>query len=1031
MGSNRDNKNFNPFPGLRPFAPEESDLFFGREGESEEVLGKLLKNRFVTVIGASGSGKSSLIYCGVLPKVRNSKVKESSGWKIISFRPGNDPFGNLADAISEDLSATGQKHIDRNVILSELRDNPGGIAATTKKFLIKSDERVLFVVDQFEELFRYSTLGKADALIAPAARFVDFMVNAVNQSAVNIYTIVTMRSDFIGECAHYQSLTQLINNSNYLVPHMGTENYREAIMGPVKYAGAKIDPVLVEILLSDIGDRTDQLPVLQHAMMRTWTHWQELDEPGRPIGKTDYDSVGTMSDAMSLHANEAYEELSLRGKEICEMMFKTLTEKGSDNKGLRHPSSVPTVKSIAGCTSDELFEVVEKFRIPSRSFITPRQNVPLSDDSIIDLSHESLMRLWDRLREWVDDEAASVQMYLRLSEASAMYQQGKTSLWRPPDLQLAINWRDQHKPTLTWAQRYNPAFERAMVYLRTSEKEYLEEEENKIRLQKRQMKRTRIVAMILGVAAIISVGFMLFAFVQKIAADRQTLLTEQQRVLAVKAKSSADSSAVVATRQSIIADSSNVVAQQNAEEARQQKEIADNQRALAVKNADEAILQKGIAVQQSDSAKRARIRADQQAQLATEQRNAATRLRMLSIGKSMSIKSVQAQGQKDLQTLLAYQAYLFNKKNGGLENDADIYAGLYNVARLYGSASYKSFKGHNSEIRSIAFVPGKNEFYTSGYDGQVLKWSLDSKDQTLQVVYSGTDVIEVLAVSPDASWLALGSGNSNIKMIPLKGNSVAYEMAGHKGNIKSLIFSFNGKYLYSASLDGKVLKWDIAARTSTNVTSGSMQITSIDVSSNGKYLAGINTDGNVIVWNPESNSDNFRIETTGKNIKVIRFTPDNNLLAIGDINGNVELWDVNLRKKISEVKAHTAQVNDIQFNTTLKQMATASNDKTLKIFNIEDPTDLTIPPITFSDNEGFVLVMQFSPDGQLIISGAYEGSQNLVSRPSHVDYLVRDICSIVSRNMTQDEWNTYVAKDIPLEKTCQDKSYSIKVDAIK
>ena len=1031
MGSNRDNKNFNPFPGLRPFAPEESDLFFGREGESEEVLGKLLKNRFVTVIGASGSGKSSLIYCGVLPKVRNSKVKESSGWKIISFRPGNDPFGNLADAISEDLSATGQKHIDRNVILSELRDNPGGIAATTKKFLIKSDERVLFVVDQFEELFRYSTLGKADALIAPAARFVDFMVNAVNQSAVNIYTIVTMRSDFIGECAHYQSLTQLINNSNYLVPHMGTENYREAIMGPVKYAGAKIDPVLVEILLSDIGDRTDQLPVLQHAMMRTWTHWQELDEPGRPIGKTDYDSVGTMSDAMSLHANEAYEELSLRGKEICEMMFKTLTEKGSDNKGLRHPSSVPTMKSIAGCTSDELFEVVEKFRIPSRSFITPRQNVPLSDDSIIDLSHESLMRLWDRLREWVDDEAASVQMYLRLSEASAMYQQGKTSLWRPPDLQLAINWRDQHKPTLTWAQRYNPAFERAMVYLRTSEKEYLEEEENKIRLQKRQMKRTRIVAMILGVAAIISVGFMLFAFVQKIAADRQTLLTEQQRVLAVKAKSSADSSAVVATRQSIIADSSNVVAQQKAEEARQQKEIADNQRALAVKNADEAILQKGIAVQQSDSAKRARIRADQQAQLATEQRNAATRLRMLSIGKSMSIKSVQAQGQKDLQTLLAYQAYLFNKKNGGLENDADIYAGLYNVARLYGSASYKSFKGHNSEIRSIAFVPGKNEFYTSGYDGQVLKWSLDSKDQTLQVVYSGTDVIEVLAVSPDASWLALGSGNSNIKMIPLKGNSVAYEMAGHKGNIKSLIFSFNGKYLYSASLDGKVLKWDIAARTSTNVTSGSMQITSIDVSSNGKYLAGINTDGNVIVWNPESNSDNFRIETTGKNIKVIRFNPDNNLLAIGDINGNVELWDVNLRKKISEVKAHTAQVNDIQFNTTLKQMATASNDKTLKIFNIEDPTDLTIPPITFSDNEGFVLVMQFSPDGQLIISGAYEGSQNLVSRPSHVDYLVRDICSIVSRNMTQDEWNTYVAKDIPLEKTCQDKSYSIKVDAIK
>jgi len=1031
MGPKRDNKNFNPFPGLRPFAPEESDLFFGREGESEEVLGKLLKNRFVTVIGASGSGKSSLIYCGVLPKVRNLIMKESSAWRIISFRPGNDPFGNLADALSEDISANGQKNVDRNTILSELQDNPEGIAAAVKNLMIDSNEKVLLVVDQFEELFRYSTLGKADTSLAPTAKFVDFMVNAVSQSAVNVFTIVTMRSDFIGECAHYQGLTQLINNSNYLVPHMNRENYRAAIEGPIKYAGANIEPKLVEILLGDIGDRTDQLPVLQHAMMRTWTHWQELDEPDRPIGKTDYDSVGTMSDAMSLHANEAYEELSLRGKEICEMMFKTITEKGTDNKGLRHPSGVTSVKSIAGCTSEELFEVVEKFRIPSRSFITPRQNVPLSDDSIIDLSHESLMRLWDRLREWVDDEASSVQMYLRLSEASAMYQQGKTSLWRPPDLQLAINWRDQHKPTLTWAERYNPAFERAMVYLRTSEKEYLEEEENKIRLQKRQMKRTRIVAMILGVAAIISVGFMLFAFVQKIAADRQTILTEKQRIQAVKEKARADSSTVIAVEQRTIADSSANEARLSAIEAERQKIKADSQRQIAVFNATLARQQTVIAEQQTDSATLAKIQAQKNEKIATEQKLEALRLRMLSIGKSMSIKSMQAQGQKDLQTLLAYQAYLFNKKNMGLENDADIYAGLYNVARQYGSTSYKSFKGHNGAIRSIAFVPGKNEFFTSGSDGQVLKWLLDGKEQTLQIIYSGSDIIEVLAVSPDASWLACGSGNSTIKMLPLNGNNVGYEMTGHKGKIKSLIFSFDGKYLYSASLDGKVLKWDLAARTNTNVSNGSMLITSIDISSNGNYLAGISSDGNVVVWNPGSNSDNFRIETTGKNIKVIRFDPDNNILAIGDVNGNVELWDINLRKKISEVKAHSAQVNDIQFNTTLKQMATASNDKTLKIFNIKDPADLTEPPITFTDNEGFVLVMQFSPNGQLIISGAYEGNQNLVSRPSHVDYLVRDICTIVSRNMTQDEWNTYVAKDIPLETTCQDKSYNIKVNAIK
>jgi WD40 repeat protein/energy-coupling factor transporter ATP-binding protein EcfA2 len=1028
MGPMRDFKDLNPFPGLRPFETDDADFFFGRERESEEILGKLLNNRFVTVIGASGSGKSSLVNCGVLPKIRDLNSKESTKWKIISFRPGNDPYGNLADALSEDISIV-QAKIERDAILSDLKGKPEDISATINKYIVKSDEKILFVVDQFEELLRNRSAGKSERTISQADSFVDFIVHTVNQSDFNLSVIVIMHSDSISECAHFKGFTQLINNSNYLVPYMGRENYREVIEGPVNVAGAQIEPDLVETILGDIGERSDQLPVLQHVMMRTWAHWQKHNEPERSIGKSDYFSVGTMSDAMSLHADEAYEELSLRGKEICEIMFKTITEKVPDNKGLRLPAEINIIKSVAGCTSEELYEVIEKFRIPSRSFITPRHNIPLSDDSIIDLSHESLMRLWNRLRDWVDDEAESVQMYLKLSEASAMFQQGKTSLLRPPELQLAINWRNSHKPTLSWAVRYNPAFERAMAYLRTSEKSYLEEEQKKIRLQKSRIKRSRIISIILGVSSIIAIGFMLFAFVQKMTAERQSMIAEQQRAKAEKEKTEADSSVFLALEQQTRADSIARIASIETEMARMEKEIADARRSLAEKMAAEAVNRENKAVKLSDSAIQASLIADQKAIVATEQKIEALRLRMLSLGRSMSLKSLQLDGQKDLQTLLAYQAYLFNKNNNGLENDADIYAGLYNVARQYGNPNYKSFKGNNGQLKSIAFIPGKNEFFTSDYDGKVLKWSLDGEEQTIQVIYSGTDIIEVLAVSPDASWLACGSDNATIKMFPLKGTDTEYEMKGHTGKIKSLIFSFDGKYLYSAALDGKVLKWDIAARTNINASDGSVQITSIDISSNGNYLAGISSDGKVIVWNPEAKSDNFRIETTGKNINVIKFNPENNMLAIGDVNGYIELWDINLRKKISEVKAHSAQINDIQFNTTLKQMATASNDKTIKLFNIKDPTDLTEPPVTFNDNEGFVLVMQFSPDGQLIISG--EGDRNLVGRPTHVDYLVQNICNTITRNLTREEWNTYVGKDVPYENTCRDKSYKINIEPLK
>ncbi len=1027
MGLKADNPKLNPYVGLRPFLPEESDLFFGREGESEEVLKKLLKNRFVTVMGASGTGKSSLIYCGVLPRIEKLSEEGAAGWKVITFRPGNDPIGNLTEALINFVGDETSRNSLKESVSNLLRVNPGSLSTLIKDMVIRNNEKVLLLVDQFEELFRYTIKGTGAVASENASSFVSQLEHAVAQTDTEIYSIITMRSDFIGECAHFQGLTQLINDSNYLVPHMGRENYRSAIEGPVKYAGAGIDPKLVDTLLNDIGDQTDQLPVLQHALMRTWSYWQELDDPDRPISVTDYDSVGTMRDAMSRHANEAFDELGTEGREICEKTFKAITEKGADNKGIRHPMSVRSIKTIIGCTSEALFEVIEKFRVSSRSFITPREGVSLDDDSIIDLSHESLMRLWDRLKEWVDEEAASVQMYLRLSEASAMYQQGKTTLWRPPDLQLAINWREQQKPTLAWAERYDPAFERAMVYLRTSEKEYLAEEENKIRLQKRQMKRTRIVAMILGGAAIISVGFMLFAFVQKIAADKASNRAEENARLESIQRHKADSAAEVAERNRALADSSAQVALENAELATAQRNIADYQRSQAEINAERAREQEQVAREQSDSAMRASIRAENNRIEAEKQRIEALRNRMLSVGKTLSIKSLQVQGQKDLQSLLAYQAYLFNSRNGGLENDADIYQGLYTVDKTYFKENYKTFPGH-SGIRSIAFIPGKNEFFASGYDGKVSWWNLNDSVQNIQVIYTSTEIIEVLAVSPDKKWLACGGDNSIIKMIPIEdNNSAQYELRGHSGKIKSLIFSFDGKYLYSASLDGKVLKWDLVAKTSVNFTADNFRITSIDCSSNGNSIAGVSSDGKAIIWNPEKTAENFSLPTGNRILKVVRFWPGENKLAVGYTDGYLELWDISTRQKTAELQAHTAEINDIRFNNLLHQMATASNDGTLKIWDTED---LTTPPISFNDNGGFVMVIEFSPDGNEILSGTYENTDNLVARPTNANLLAKDMCSRLTRNMTEIEWATYVPRDVPYEKTCEDKEFSIKANPI-
>ncbi|HZY26588.1 MAG TPA: WD40 repeat domain-containing protein [Bacteroidales bacterium] len=999
MESSQDVKDFNPFPGLRPFSIDESKFFFGREAEAEDLILKLLKNRYVTVIGASGTGKSSLVFAAVVPAILKLK-NGSSAFRIISFRPGKNPFGNLAEALIKGIDNE-EKSID-DTELCRIIKNHNNFSDAFRQITKGVDENILLNIDQFEDLFRFgsSELSEEDKI-----KFIEFLVNTIKKNAPGVYIILSMRSEYMGECSHHWELARLINNSNYLVPEPGIENWKKIIEEPAKLAGARIESELTEGLLNDIRYRNDQFPVLQHSLMRIWEHWQRSGDSEKQISITDYNSIGTVKNAIDFHGNEIYAELNERGKEICAILFKSITRKGSDNKGLRQPCDIGTIKSIAGCSDEELFEVIDKFRHPAIRFIGCSEEV-LGNNTVIDLQNECIIHLWGKLVEWVDDEASSMQIYMRLSEASALYQQGKTGLYRQPDLQTAINWREKQKPDLLWAIKYNPAFERAMVYLRTSEKVFLEEESSKAGRQKGALRKIGLLTGFFGIIIVLALGFTIFEYIQKLKADRQTSLSEKQKALAIRQKETADSTANAAIWQKNKAESLAAIAVRDAQKTNELKIIAEKQISVAKRTTDEAMHQKKLAIEQSSGNQR---------------------LRMISIGKALSLKSMQLMGQKDLQTLLAYQAYLFTKNNNGPDNDPDIYAGLYNVALQYGSINCKSYKDHSGEIRSIAFLPGKDEFFTSCTDGKILKWSLDNKDQALQVVYSGSDIIDVLAVSPDASWLACGSSNSSIRMIPLKGNNISYELTGHKGEIKSLIFSFDGKYLYSAAVDGKVLKWDIAARTSVNVSTGLMEIVSLDISSKGNYLAGLSTDGKVIVWNKDNDAEKFRLETAGKNIKVIRFSPENNLLAIGYGDGNVELWDIDLHKKISEVNAHNSMINNIQFNANLKQMATSGMDKKIKIFNVRKPTDLTEPPVII-DNKGFVLVMQFSPDGQMIVSGESGEAGNLMSRPANTDGLVRDICNLVSRNMTQEEWNTYVGKDVPIEKTCPEKGVNIKVE---
>jgi ABC-type dipeptide/oligopeptide/nickel transport system ATPase component len=304
----------NPFPGLRPFREEEEYLFFGRESQVDAMVNKLAATHFLAVVGTSGSGKSSLVNCGLRPALHRGLLAQD-GVLFHRYEAGSVPLAEIVE--------------------TTLRMSKLGLIDIYEQARLGEEVNLLVVVDQFEELFRYRQLGAAQqgqvsSISEDAIAFVNLLLEVREQATYPIYAVLTMRSDFLGDCAQFPGLAEAINAGQYLVPRLTRDERRAAISGPIGVGGAEIAPVLLTRLVNDVGDNPDQLSILQHALNRTWAHWQRADGGTGPLDLTHYDAIGTMAHALDQHAETAYAELgTARQRQICEKLFKALTDKAT------------------------------------------------------------------------------------------------------------------------------------------------------------------------------------------------------------------------------------------------------------------------------------------------------------------------------------------------------------------------------------------------------------------------------------------------------------------------------------------------------------------------------------------------------------------------------------------------------------------------------------------------------------------------------------------------------------------------------
>ncbi|MEQ9467849.1 MAG: High-affnity carbon uptake protein Hat/HatR [Ekhidna sp.] len=1063
----------NPFPGLRPFGIEESHLFFGREGQSDEVLVKLSENKFVAILGASGSGKSSLMYCGLIPTLYGGFMTDAgSNWRIVVTRPGGGPIDNLAEALlikDKEYANLGDedKLIRKTIISTVLRSSSLGLVEVVRQLKTDDFQNVLILVDQFEELFRYRKLESATSDLDESSAFVNLLLEAIHQYDEPVYIALTMRSDFIGECAQFPDLTQMINDSHYLIPQMTRDQKRTAIEGPVAVGGGKIAPRLTQQLLNDVGDNPDQLPILQHALMRTWSYWTENRKIGEPIDLRHYNSIGTLREALSMHANEAYDSLSKREKEICEVMFKALTERGSENQGIRRPTKLATIAAIAGVNEEEVARVVERFREPGRSLLMPPFGVRLESETVIDISHESLMRIWVRLKRWLDEESKAAEMYLKLSEAAERYQEGRAGLWQMPDLQLALNWREENRPTLVWGQRYNPAFERTMVFLETSEKAYLTEQRNKEILQKRQVKRMRTTAVVLAIAVLVSLSFLIYSFIKADEADKARVLAEEQRQEAVRLRdqavelqnkaqqSAAEARAAEAEAlsQKEEADKQRLAAQESAEEARRQQRAAEAATQAAQEANQEAQRQAGIAKENA-------AEADRQAQAAELARQNAERLRYQAIAQSMAIKAKnilsEDQDQAELKAIVARQAYLFYEeyKDEGKDYNGDIYAGIYNALQgLYereaannglvaekGDSIFNQYHkpvDPNSEntivsVRSVVYSKDGKFMYSANANGEVIKWNVETRGWSQ--IFQNDNVARVVNVSPNEQYLALGTEQDNILLFDVRNiDQQPAKIEGHLGGtVFDLLFLPDNSGFISVGADNRILRSDF--RTSTELARSNTRIKRIALSPDAKTLVGGGDDGNVYIWdltdigagattlvNKNQNDTVAVVNRKASAIASVRFSNTGRYLAYGSSDGNLKIWDMQDDKQVPPtLTGFRAPITDIEFSPNDRLLLGTSRNSQVRVWDMNNLFDL---PIVLEDyngqgQQGWVNDADFSPDGNYFVTAAGDG--NIRRYPTTADAMAEEICThITLGNMSDNEWRQYVGGDIPYVETCE------------
>jgi WD40 repeat protein/serine/threonine protein kinase len=963
----------NPYKGLRAFEPADNRDFFGREALVEHLLSRLApadtsnpsrgtpslstngSQRFLAIVGPSGSGKSSLIKAGLIPALWSGRLAGSEKWFIVDMLPGARPLDDLEIAltrIAADQAGNLRQHLDRDA---------HGLARAARLILPNDKSELLVVIDQFEELF---TLVEDETA---RNHFMDLIREAVTDPRSRVRVVIALRADYYDRPLQYAAFGELVRAHLETLLPLSAEELERAIVNPAHQAGLTFEPGLVATIIEDVNYRSGALPLLQFALAELFEQRER-----RLLTRDAYLALGGAAGALARRAEELYREQDAEGREAIHQMFLRLvsvadqvTEAASEVPSLADTRRRVLRSELLSAASDperldEIIDTYAEYRLLSLDHHSGTRG------ATIEVAHEAILREWDRLRGWLEESLVDLSLHRHLVRATREWLAAggdESFLLRGARLDRFESWAGNTPLILTENER---AYLDSSIELREVRMvARRERREEKARLEKRSSRRLKTLVAVMAVALIVSLGLAIVAVSYARQAEEQRTVAEEQRRLAT--------------------------ARELASAALVNLEV-DPERSvlLALEAVETTYAHDGSVLPEAEAVLRQAVQADR-VKLSIPTAGVLAYSpdgEMLAIGGQNGRLTLwnAATGER-IRVLDAHQGLISDL---AFSQDGRILAtsgfeGRVKIWQVPNGRLLGALFGGDA-INALALTRDAKQMAVALRDGDIQIWD------TVPIIDAMSDESAQITLKEPAGrletpWVSAGVTYSPddrrlAAIVPELGVFIWDAQSGEQlleipvsGDTGGISFDPTGELLAAGSSDAVVTIWDSQTGEEILMLHEPSPVTDVRFSQSGDFLATAASDGTAALWDAKTGRQEIRLSGRTDGANAIAVSPDGRQLATGSDEGSTRIWDLSPSGS-AEILAHAAhegEVYDAIYSPDGTRIASTGEDGTVMVWDSATGRPLVSLPGSI-DN---VFFPAYSPDGERLAAANRNGGVSI------------------------------------------------------